>query len=141
MSQSKFGRQFSIDFGMISFLFHSRNALWTPKSSLQADFVKRMMENGFSSTECHLGIDIHAFIESKKELGATSLELTDKYEDKDFLLKILNILIELKMVLKTGVCQLTFVHRSYVKPWIVLTYHLKRLERVSLNKCFLISFN
>lgn len=90
-----------------------------------------MTDIDFSPVEVQLGIDLYGFIESRKELGATTSMLKTKYEDREFLEKALDIMLNMKMIMKTGVCQLTYVHRSFVKPWIVNTYHLKRLNRVS----------
>lgn len=90
-----------------------------------------MNELKFTPTEVHLGVDIFGFIESKKELGATTAALKEKYEDKELLGRVVQILSELGMIMKTGICVLTYVHRTYVKPWIVNTYNLKRLNRVS----------
>lgn len=116
---------------MIILLSSFSNAIWIPNRAVAADFVQRMNELKYSSVDVHLGIEILGFIESKKELGATTLSLTERYEDKQFLAKILQILCDTKLIMKTGVCQLTYVHRSFVKPWTVNTYNMKRLERVS----------
>lgn len=89
-----------------------------------------------SAVEVQLGIDVYGFIESRKEIGATTSMLKAKYEDREFLEKVLDIMLDMKMIMKTGVCQLTYVHRSFVKPWIVNTYHLKRLNRVSSTILF-----
>lgn len=89
-----------------------------------------MNDAEFSAVEVQLGVDVYGFIESRKEVGATTSMLKEKYEDREFLEKVLEIMLQMKMVMKTGVCQVTYVHRSFVKPWIVSTYHLKRLSRV-----------
>lgn len=89
-----------------------------------------MSANEFSTSEVHIGIDIYGFIESKREMGATTKMLTDKYEDKLFIQRVLNILLGLKLIMKTGVCQYTYVHGLFIKPWIINSYHLKRLDRV-----------
>lgn len=81
--------------------------------------------------EIHIAIDIFNFIESKGEMGASATLLRETYEDNEFLQKMLSILNKAKLVMKTGVCEVTFVHWKHIKPWIVNTYHLKRLERVS----------
>lgn len=114
---------------MIVLLFS--NSIWIANRVVAADFVQQMNEQKCSSSEVHLGLEILGFIESKKELGATTLALTEIYEDKQFLAKILQILCDTKLIMKTGVCQLTYVHRSFVKSWTVNTYNMKRLERVA----------
>lgn len=92
-----------------------------------------MTDFDFSPVEVQLGIDVYGCIEAQKELGVTTAMLKAKYEDREFLEKVLDIMLNMKMIMKTGVCQVTYVHRSFVKPWIVNTYHLKRLNRVSVH--------
>lgn len=84
-------------------------------------------------TEIHIAVDIHNFIDSKGEMGASAAALLDRYEDKSFLQTILDYFNEAKLVMKTGICEVTYVHSKHIKPWVVNTYHLKRLDRVS--KC------
>lgn len=86
---------------------------------------------GLDMNEVHIAIDIFNYIEGKGEMGVTAIELLERYEDKTFLQTILDRLNEAKFVMKTGVCEVTYVHNKYIKPWIVNTYHLKRLDRVS----------
>lgn len=81
-------------------------------------------------TEAHIAIDIFNHIDAAGEKGSSAASLTDKYEDKEFLGMVLSHLNEHKLVMKTGVCEVTFVHWKHIKPWIINTYHLKRLERV-----------
>lgn len=80
--------------------------------------------------EIHIAVDIFNFIDSRGEIGAKTAELVHQYEDKVFLQKILDYFNEVKLVMKTGVCEITYVHWKHIKPWVVNTYHLKRLDRV-----------
>lgn len=75
--------------------------------------------------------NIFEFIETQGETGATAEQLRELFEDKAFLQNVLNTLNKAKLVMRTGVGDLTFVHWKFIKPWIVSTYHLKRLDRVS----------
>lgn len=72
------------------------------------------------------------FVEANGETGATAEQLRELFVDKVFLQNVLSILNKAKLVMRTGVGDLTFVHWKYIKPWIINTYHLKRLDRVSL---------
>lgn len=81
-------------------------------------------------TEIHIGVDIYNYIDSQGEMGARAVDLVERYEDKIFLQKVLDYLNESKLVMKTGVCEITHVHWKHIKPWVVNTYHLKRLDRV-----------
>lgn len=51
--------------------------------------------------------------------------------NKSMLLKILQILKDLKMVLRAGINEVTFIHWMYTAQWIIPTYNIKRLERVN----------
>lgn len=100
------------------------------------DFKNAMEINEFSLSEINIGVEILSYIRLQGEIGATAAQLRNKYEDKIFVQKVLNILRDLKLVMRTGVCEMTFVHWKHIKPWIVNTYHLKRLERVSNKSKF-----
>lgn len=89
-----------------------------------------MLSKGLSMTEVHIAIDIFNHIDAAGEKGSSAASLTDKYENNEFLEMVLSHLNEHKLVMKTGVCEVTFVHWKHIKPWTVNTYHLKRLARV-----------
>lgn len=86
---------------------------------------------GLDMNEIHIAIDIYNYIEERGEMGVTAVELLERYEDKTFLQTLLDHMNEEKFVMKTGVCELTFVHSKHITPWVINTYHLKRLDRVS----------
>lgn len=81
-------------------------------------------------TEIHIAVDVYNYIDSQDETGAKAADLLERYEDKVFLQKILDYFNEAKLVMKTGVCEVTYVHWKHIRPWVVNTYHLKRLDRV-----------
>lgn len=91
---------------------------------------------GLDMDEIHIAIDIYNFIEGRGKMGVSAVELLERYEDKIFLQKLLNHMDEAKFVMKTGVCELTYVHSKHIKPWVINTYHLKRLDRVSKLDAF-----
>lgn len=88
-------------------------------------------------TEIQIAIDIFNYIETQGEMGAGATNLLERYKDKIFLQKILHFFNEAKLVMKTGVCEVTYVHWKHIKPWVVNTYHLKRLERVYISVTFI----
>lgn len=100
------------------------------------EFVELLTDIGLDMSEIHIAIDIYNYIDGQGEMGVSAAELLDRYEDKIFLQKILEHLNEAKFVMKTGVCGVTYVHSKHIKPWIVNTYHLKRLDRVSKLNAF-----
>lgn len=73
-------------------------------------------------------IQILEFLSSKTEMGATNRELVDRFgPGRKMLLKSLQLLQNLRMVLQTGVIEVTFVHCLFTTPWLVGTYTTKRL--------------
>lgn len=91
---------------------------------------------GLDMNEIHIAIDIYNHIEERGDMGVSAVELLERYEDKAFLQKLLDHMNEAKIVMKTGVCEVTYVHSKHIKPWIINTYHLKRLDRVSKRDAF-----
>lgn len=77
--------------------------------------------------------EIFGYIEEYGEIGATTAVLREKFIDRAFVEHVLQVLNTAKLVLRTGVGDVTFVHWKYINPWIVNTYHLKRLDRVSIR--------
>lgn len=117
-------------FSFFSLSFFGRDSNWSAEFKTNEDFVELMLSKGLSMAEVHIATDIMNHIDAAGEKGTSAVSLTDKYKDNQFLEMILSYLNEHKLVMKTGVCEVTFVHWKHIKPWIVNTYHLKRLERV-----------
>lgn len=90
-----------------------------------------MIAKGLTMSEVNIANDIYNYIDKQGEMGASAADLSDKYENNTFLQTVLNHLNDAKLIMKTGVCEVTFVHWKHIKPWVVNTYHLKRLDRVS----------
>lgn len=115
---------------MTEFIYF-RDANWEPTLKSNKDFIGLMKEKNLDETEIHIALDVYNFIDSHGEMGISAATLLERYEDKAFLQKILNYFNEAKLVMKTGVCEVTYVHSKHIKPWVVNTYHLKRYDRVS----------
>lgn len=94
------------------------------------DFVSLLKEKGLDMNEIHMAVDIFNYIDQQGEMGAKAGVLAERYEDKEFLQRILNYFNAAKLVMKTGVCEVTYVHWKHIKPWVVNTYNLKRNDRV-----------
>lgn len=77
--------------------------------------------------------ELFSYLRMIKLFGDSKIFYTfqNAYGERDFLHNVLDILMEVKFVMRTGVCEYTYIHWAYVKQWIVNTYHLKRIERVS----------
>ncbi|XP_014614359.1 PREDICTED: general transcription factor 3C polypeptide 1 [Polistes canadensis] len=77
---------------------------------------------------------IYKFVREKKEIGASSEELMEKFR-KDFgreLYDIVSLLIENYLFLRSGVTTPRYIHHLYVNPWLIHSYKIFRLERESL---------
>lgn len=96
---------------------------------------------GLDMNEVHIAIDVYNYIEGNGEMGVSAIKLLERYEDRIFLQTILDHLNEAKFIMKTGVCEVTYVHSKHIKPWVVNTYHLKRLDRVSKLDTFQFKFS
>lgn len=107
-----------------------RDANWSPELRSNTDFVSLLKEKGLDMNEIHIAVDVFNYIDQQGEMGAKAGSLTERYEDKEFLQKILDYFNTAKLVMKTGVCEVTYVHWKHIKPWVVNTYNLKRIERV-----------
>lgn len=117
---------------LTTFLFiSSRDANWSPELRSNKVFTEFLTDIGLDMNEIHIAIDIYNYIEERGEMGVSAIELLERYEDKAFLQTLLNHMNDAKFVMKTGVCELTYVHSKHIKPWVINTYHLKRLNRVS----------
>lgn len=124
------------------FLFISfRNANWSPELRSNKDFVDFLTDIGLDMNEVHIAIDVYNYIEGNGEMGVSAIKLLERYEDRIFLQTILDHLNEAKFIMKTGVCEMTYVHSKHIKPWVVNTYHLKRLDRVSKLDTFQFKFS
>lgn len=65
----------------------------------------------------------------------------EKFVNKLVIIKVLDLLTELNLVIRSGVKTYTFVYWAYIQPWVVNTYHLKRLERVGPLKLIVFSIS
>lgn len=107
-----------------------RDANWSPEFRSNKDFVSLLKEKNLDMNDIHIAIDVYNYIDQQGEMGAKAITLVDRYEDKQFLQKILDFFNEDKLVMKTGVCEVTYVHWKHIKSWVVNTYNLKRINRV-----------
>ncbi|XP_015188892.1 PREDICTED: general transcription factor 3C polypeptide 1 [Polistes dominula] len=77
---------------------------------------------------------IYRFVKEKKEIGASSEELMQKFR-KDFgreLYDIVSLLIDNYLFLRSGVTTPRYIHYGHVNPWLVHSYKIFRSDRESL---------
>lgn len=107
-------------------------SLWKSEQKDDKAFHAAMMSEEFASGEALIAVDMLYFVERQAEMGATSKMLLDKFKNQSLLLKVFKILENLTLVYKVGVNSISFVYWMYVQPWLINSYHIYRLERVSV---------
>lgn len=75
-----------------------------------------------------------AFTLSKKEMGASMQDMQEEFRDfKPLLAATLEALTDAQILLRTGVTKLVIVHYKKVRPWLIHSRKLLRLDREKLN--------
>ncbi|KAL0120525.1 hypothetical protein PUN28_008329 [Cardiocondyla obscurior] len=77
---------------------------------------------------------VYEFVQEKKEIGVCSQELVDKFyaEQGDHLYKVVSLLIDNHIFLRSGVTKPRYIHHRYVDPWLIHSYKIYRLEQEAL---------
>nr|XP_050861343.1 general transcription factor 3C polypeptide 1 [Vespula vulgaris] len=104
-----------------------------PKSNTSYTDFKKNMQGKVSHNWTKIDA-IYIFVREKKEIGASSEELMQKFR-KDFgneLYDIVSLLIENYLFLRSGVTTPRYIHHHYANPWLIHSYKIFRLERESL---------
>ncbi|XP_011181660.2 general transcription factor 3C polypeptide 1 [Zeugodacus cucurbitae] len=92
----------------------------------------KLSKLGFNAMEQQHVEDLLRFIEARK-LGVPVTELLREFPYAQFLSRALRLLSEHYLVKRVGVATLMYVHKTHIRPWVVHTFHLKRLEREKLG--------
>lgn len=71
------------------------------------------------------------FIECKAEQGATAQELAANFRNHTELAQDLQVLLNFKFILRTGIRHLTYVHWQHVTPWLLRTTCVMRNDPAS----------
>ncbi|KAG4077748.1 hypothetical protein HA402_011177 [Bradysia odoriphaga] len=107
------------------------SARWSNKEVDKIDIAEHMKTHQLDDNEISIAMEMLKFIESKKEMGASSIELQEKFGSKVLIKKCLDIFYNQNMVMRAGVVDYTFVHWIYTSAWLITTYHFKRLNKES----------
>ncbi|KAL6422933.1 hypothetical protein ACFW04_010439 [Cataglyphis niger] len=77
---------------------------------------------------------VYKFVREKKEIGACSQELLDKFfnEQGMNLYKAVSLLTENHIFLRSGVTNPRYIHHRYVDSWLIHSYKIYRLEQESI---------
>ncbi|XP_055911802.1 general transcription factor 3C polypeptide 1 [Eupeodes corollae] len=92
-----------------------------------------MSEIGYTDEEQDEVVRIHDFIESF-DLGAPASDLLKRFPDVEFLTKATKLLRKHFLVLRAGVSTFVYVQKNHIRPWVIQTRHIKRLERESMGR-------
>nr|CAD7262279.1 unnamed protein product [Timema shepardi] len=129
------------------------NPLPQGKINIILDYIKRFMivpdetisesalheylvDNGANNEDVEKALNILRFIESKKEIGATIKELRENFlkpECSQRFAVILGLLTESRIVLRTGVTTVQYVHHRFSRPWTVNSHRVMRDDRAVLS--------
>nr|CAD7457589.1 unnamed protein product [Timema tahoe] len=129
------------------------NPLPQEKINIILDYIKRHMivpdetisesalheylvDNGANNEDVEKALNILQFIESKKEIGATIKELREKFIKpgcSQSVAIILGLLTESRIVLRTGVTTVQYVHHRFSRPWTVNSHRVMRDDRAVLS--------
>ncbi|XP_077271220.1 general transcription factor 3C polypeptide 1 isoform X1 [Temnothorax americanus] len=79
---------------------------------------------------------VHEFVQERKEIGVCSQELLDKFfaEQGEDLYKVVSLLVDNHIFLRSGVTKPRYIHHRYVDPWLINSYKIHRLEQESLGQ-------
>ncbi|XP_073816879.1 general transcription factor 3C polypeptide 1 [Musca autumnalis] len=107
-------------------------AYWKYNDKTISSVKPRMIECNFSDMEQKHLEEIHNFIE-KHKLGVSILDLQKEFPYEQFLLRALSFLASEYLIKRVGVANFMYVHKNYVRSWVVHTFNLKRLDRENLG--------
>ncbi|XP_020291475.1 general transcription factor 3C polypeptide 1 isoform X2 [Pseudomyrmex gracilis] len=137
-------RNYSIPSQLVPLRIESINNLLTklnkyaifPRNGISYKNCKEQMRTREEMSEIELKyIDaVHDFVQEKKEMGVSSHELLDKFFDEqgEDLYKVVSLLIENRVFLRSGVTNSRYIHYQYVDPWLTHSYKINRHEQESL---------
>lgn len=77
---------------------------------------------------------VYKFVQEKKEIGVCSQELLDKFFDEQGtnLYKVVSLLTDNHIFLRSGVTNPRYIHHRYVDPWLIQSCKLNRHEQESM---------
>ncbi|XP_011313927.1 general transcription factor 3C polypeptide 1 [Fopius arisanus] len=77
---------------------------------------------------------VYEYVESKQEQGATLEELVENFHRKlqVHLYEILSFLTDYRLLLRSGVTRMHYIHHKFVDPWLIQSIRIMRLQKESL---------
>ncbi|XP_018568192.1 general transcription factor 3C polypeptide 1 [Anoplophora glabripennis] len=114
-----------------------KSKLVIKKPSGMSAVYRLLEENNGRQADFYLANRIVDFIFERKSLGVAGPELKEEFgylERNCSLETILQALVDSRILLRTGVCSLTFVHHLHQSPWLVETFTLSNDEQKFLEE-------
>ncbi|KAM7349164.1 general transcription factor 3C polypeptide 1 isoform 1-T4 [Cochliomyia hominivorax] len=97
------------------------------------DNIKEKLDNlGFNEMQQKHLEEIHNFIE-RHTLGVSISHLMIEFPYENFLFKALNLLSYEFIIKRVGISSFMYVHKNHIRPWVVHTFNLKRLDRENMG--------
>uniref|UniRef100_A0A6V7I8R1 Uncharacterized protein n=1 Tax=Bracon brevicornis TaxID=1563983 RepID=A0A6V7I8R1_9HYME len=77
---------------------------------------------------------VYQYVESKREQGATMKELVTKFYRKidEKLYEILEFLTDQRLLLRSGITKMHYIHHNFVDPWLIHSMRIMRLQKEAL---------
>ncbi|KAK4883978.1 hypothetical protein RN001_000249 [Aquatica leii] len=101
----------------------------------EEEIAQKFKALGYSDDEVSVVESLIEFILKKKVLGASSKELKNRFStlSKQKLSRFLNILIEMNVIMRTGIIYTVFVHSRHRKQWLVESCALEYQDKMKLQ--------
>ncbi|CAO1413423.1 unnamed protein product [Diamesa serratosioi] len=111
------------------------NAKWKPEHLMPRDLNEALDADGITDKKQRDELlRVLEFVESTAQMGAKYDQFNIKFPDKQELQHNVKILQKMRLLLRTGVNEIVFVHWNFASLWLIETYNVLRAEKDSLPK-------
>lgn len=110
----------------------NRSLLVSDEHVTEEEVSKVFIMSGATDADWKKAKDILAFVMEKKEIGATIKEIRKNFRKPKSLMslaEILALLTKSRTLYRSGVTAVHYIYHMFMKPWLVHSYKLLRLER------------
>ncbi|XP_046623037.1 general transcription factor 3C polypeptide 1 isoform X1 [Neodiprion virginianus] len=78
---------------------------------------------------------IYQYLHDKREIGATNKQIISNFKStsKSRLHRLLSLLTEHRLVLRSGVTTTRYIHQKFTDPWMIKSFKILRLDKESLS--------
>ncbi|PNF15072.1 hypothetical protein B7P43_G16543 [Cryptotermes secundus] len=110
----------------------NRNLLVSDEHVTEEEVNRVFILSGATDGDWKKAKDILAFVMEKKEIGATIKEIRKNFRKPKSpmsLAEVLALLTKSRSLYRSGVTTVHYIYHMFMKPWLVHSYKLLRLER------------